>query len=225
MDRWDTTRPASSSFFPVAALLRVRGCPDTKPNRKEKFNADIFRRLGDLGLLGVTVPEEYGGSGMDATAACIVHEELSAADPACCLSYLGECRTVSQGFGGSGVRVACAQQYRAPCSYMRCLKTCGRDTSSKSGLPRTLSGRIIPCCRMYRTTYFAMKLFSQQVQPTLCPVITWYVLHFRQHALLSGRPFVGGSRVKLCSLQRYVGMYQSEGLCTHTLFVCLDVSY
>lgn len=27
---------------------------------------------------------------MDATAACIVHEELSAADPALCLSYLGE---------------------------------------------------------------------------------------------------------------------------------------
>ncbi|CAM9395907.1 unnamed protein product, partial [Sphacelaria rigidula] len=52
------------------------------------FNAEVFRSLGDLGLLGVTVPPEYGGSGMDATAACIVHEELSAADPACCLSYL-----------------------------------------------------------------------------------------------------------------------------------------
>lgn len=60
------------------------------PNSEEKFNADIFKQLGELGLLGVTVPLEYGGSGMDATAACIVHEELSAADPACCLSYLGE---------------------------------------------------------------------------------------------------------------------------------------
>lgn len=109
VDRRDTARPTSSGLFAIAALLRVRDCPDTKPNRKEKFNADIFRRLGDLGLLGVTVPEEYGGSGMDATAACIVHEELSAADPACCLSYLGECRAVSQGFGGSGVRLACAQ--------------------------------------------------------------------------------------------------------------------
>lgn len=57
-------------------------------NREEKFNANIFKRLGELGLLGVTVPPEYGGSGMDASAACIVHEELSAADPACCLSYL-----------------------------------------------------------------------------------------------------------------------------------------
>lgn len=57
---------------------------------EEKFNADVFRRLGELGLLGVTVPPEYGGSGMDASAACIIHEELSAADPACCLSYLGK---------------------------------------------------------------------------------------------------------------------------------------
>lgn len=58
---------------------------------EEKFNAPLFRRLGELGLLGVTVSPDYGGSGMDATAACIVHEELSAADPAYCLSYLGDC--------------------------------------------------------------------------------------------------------------------------------------
>ncbi|CAM9495948.1 unnamed protein product, partial [Ectocarpus fasciculatus] len=58
-------------------------------NREEKFNAEAFKRLGELGLLGVTVAPQHGGSGMDASAACIVHEELSAADPALCLSYLG----------------------------------------------------------------------------------------------------------------------------------------
>jgi isovaleryl-CoA dehydrogenase len=57
-------------------------------NREEKFNRPLFRKAGELGLHGITVPEEYGGSGMDAAAACIVHEELSAADPAFCLSYL-----------------------------------------------------------------------------------------------------------------------------------------
>lgn len=60
------------------------------PPSAEKFNLDVFKRLGELGLLGVTASPDYGGSGMDATAACIVHEELSAADPALCLSYLGE---------------------------------------------------------------------------------------------------------------------------------------
>ena len=57
-------------------------------NAKEIFNVPLFRKCGDLGLLGITVKEEYGGSGMDATAAVIVHEELSAVDPAFCLSYL-----------------------------------------------------------------------------------------------------------------------------------------
>ena len=33
-------------------------------NRKEEFNVDLFRKLGDLGLLGITVAEEYGGSGV-----------------------------------------------------------------------------------------------------------------------------------------------------------------
>ena len=46
-------------------------------DREEKFNHALFKELGDLGLLGVTTDVEYGGSGMDATAACIVHEELS----------------------------------------------------------------------------------------------------------------------------------------------------
>lgn len=57
-------------------------------NSREEFNRDLFMKLGDLGLLGVTVPAEYGGSEMDATAAVIAHEELSASDPAFCLSYL-----------------------------------------------------------------------------------------------------------------------------------------
>jgi len=57
-------------------------------NRKELFNKDLFQKCGELGLLGVTCDEEYGGSGLDATAAVIVHEELSSADPAFCLSYL-----------------------------------------------------------------------------------------------------------------------------------------
>ncbi len=58
-------------------------------DRTESFNLELFRRLGsELGVLGVTVPEQFGGAGMDAVAATIVHEELSAADPGFCLAYL-----------------------------------------------------------------------------------------------------------------------------------------
>jgi isovaleryl-CoA dehydrogenase len=57
-------------------------------DRKEQFNLQLFRKLGELGLLGITVPDTYGGAGMDAIAAVIVHEELSASDPGFCLAYL-----------------------------------------------------------------------------------------------------------------------------------------
>jgi len=57
-------------------------------NREEKLNMDLYKKLGDLGLLGLTVDAEYGGSGLDCTGVCIVHEELSASDPAFCLSFL-----------------------------------------------------------------------------------------------------------------------------------------
>ena len=40
-------------------------------DKKEQFNIELFRELGELGLLGITVPEEYGGAGLDAVAARI----------------------------------------------------------------------------------------------------------------------------------------------------------
>jgi isovaleryl-CoA dehydrogenase len=57
-------------------------------DRAEKFNLPLFRKLGDLGLLGITVPGEFGGSEMDPTSAVIAHEELSYSDPGFCLAYL-----------------------------------------------------------------------------------------------------------------------------------------
>ena len=60
----------------------------TAYNRDEKFNLALFRRAGELGLLGLTVAEEDGGAGLDATAAVIVHEALSTADPGFALAYL-----------------------------------------------------------------------------------------------------------------------------------------
>jgi len=57
-------------------------------NRAERFNLTLFRKLGDLGLLGITAPEAYGGSGFDSVAAVIAHEELSTSDPGFALAYL-----------------------------------------------------------------------------------------------------------------------------------------
>src|SRR5216110_81105 len=60
----------------------------TQFNREERFNVALFRRAGELGLLGLTVPESEGGAGLDAVAAVMVHEALSAADPGFGLAYL-----------------------------------------------------------------------------------------------------------------------------------------
>jgi len=57
-------------------------------DRNESLNLPLLRQLGDLGLLGLTVAEDYGGSGLDAAAVALVHEELSYSDPGLCLSYL-----------------------------------------------------------------------------------------------------------------------------------------
>lgn len=57
-------------------------------DKTEYFDVKLFKRLGDMGLLGITVDEAYGGSGLDAVAAVIAHEELSYSDPGFCLAYL-----------------------------------------------------------------------------------------------------------------------------------------
>ena len=57
-------------------------------DRLERFNLDLMRSMGELGLLGLTVDEAYGGANLDAVAVCIVHEELSASDPGFALAYL-----------------------------------------------------------------------------------------------------------------------------------------
>ena len=52
------------------------------------LDLELFAKLGDQGLLGITIPEEDGGAGMDTAAAVIVHHELSKYDPGFCLAYL-----------------------------------------------------------------------------------------------------------------------------------------
>src|ERR1700755_151053 len=52
------------------------------------FNTKLIRELGELGLIGVTIPDGDGGAGMDATASVIVHDEIAYSDPGFALGYL-----------------------------------------------------------------------------------------------------------------------------------------
>lgn len=83
----------SNTHIQLRSMLRDFVQNEVEPqaleyDRNEAFNLPLLKQLGDLGLLGLTVDEEYGGSGLDATAVALVHEELSYSDPGFCLSYL-----------------------------------------------------------------------------------------------------------------------------------------
>ena len=59
-----------------------------KHDHEETFNIDAFRKMGELGILGITADPEYGGAGLGATAATIVMEEFGKYCPGTTLSYL-----------------------------------------------------------------------------------------------------------------------------------------
>src|SRR5574338_1038590 len=74
-------------------------------DREERFNHALFRRAGALGLLGVTLPEEYGGAGLDATAAVQVCEALSSSDPGFALAVLAHSILFAQSVAVNGNEV------------------------------------------------------------------------------------------------------------------------
>jgi isovaleryl-CoA dehydrogenase len=56
-------------------------------DQKGEFPADLWRKLGDLGVLGITVEEEYGGAGMGYVEHVVAMEEISRASASIGLSY------------------------------------------------------------------------------------------------------------------------------------------
>jgi len=69
----------------IQALAREVADTEIAPNASEwdrdhRFPAEVFSKLGQLGLMGVCVPEELGGAGADFVSYVLVLEELSRAD-------------------------------------------------------------------------------------------------------------------------------------------------
>jgi isovaleryl-CoA dehydrogenase len=68
----------------VEAEIAPRAAEIEKANL---FPADLWKRFGDLGLLGMTAPEQYGGSSMGYLAHIVAMEEISRGSAAVGLSY------------------------------------------------------------------------------------------------------------------------------------------
>jgi isovaleryl-CoA dehydrogenase len=74
----DTVRRlAEEELAPIAARI----------DAEDWFPRDFFRRLGEIGALGVLVPEEYGGSGGDYIGATLIMDELARHSGSASLSY------------------------------------------------------------------------------------------------------------------------------------------
>ncbi len=70
-------RFAQDRIKPIAAEI----------DRTNEFPASLWREMGELGLLGITVPEEYGGAGMSYLAHVVATEEIARASASVSLSY------------------------------------------------------------------------------------------------------------------------------------------
>lgn len=91
-------------------------------NRHETFDPEIFRELGELGFLGVTIPEEYGGAGASYVAYGLIAREVERVD--------------------SGYRSAMSVQSSL---VMHPIYAYGDQTQRMRWLPDLASGRKIGC--------------------------------------------------------------------------------
>jgi len=91
-------------------------------DRAESVDRGIVAKLGDLGFLGLTIPEEYGGSGGDHLAYCLVLEELGRGD-----SAVRGIVSVSLGLVGKSIA-----------GY-------GTDEQKREWLPRLCAGEALAC--------------------------------------------------------------------------------
>jgi len=94
----------------------------------DEFPMDLWQKMGDLGLHGITVPEEYGGSDMGYVAHMVAMEELSRASASVALSY------------GAHSNL-CINQ----------IKRNGSDEQKQKYLPKLISGEFIGALAMSET--------------------------------------------------------------------------
>jgi len=64
---------ANREIVPIAAAI----------DEEERFPADVVKKMGELGFMGMNVPEQYGGAGLDSLCYVLAMEEISKACASC----------------------------------------------------------------------------------------------------------------------------------------------
>jgi isovaleryl-CoA dehydrogenase len=83
------------------ARTEVRPIAD-RMDREDYFPIDVFRRLGEHGFLGVTVPTEYGGLGLSYVSQALILEEIARVSPALALSVGAHSNLFADNVGRNG---------------------------------------------------------------------------------------------------------------------------
>lgn len=89
-------------------------------DRDNHFPREVFRKLADLGMMGLTVPEEYGGTGRDILATMVTIEELSRRSLAVSVPYI-----------------------MATCYAGMNIEECATEEQKRELLPRVVDGSLI----------------------------------------------------------------------------------
>lgn len=72
---------------PIREYLRSEVAPGAaERDREGAFPHELVRQLGELGLLGMQVPERFGGAALDTTTTAMILEEIAAVDGSLCLT-------------------------------------------------------------------------------------------------------------------------------------------
>ena len=91
-----------------------------KWDKENHFPRDVFAKLADLGVMALTIPEEYGGAGRDIVATMVVIEELSKRSLAVSVPYI-----------------------MASCYAGMNVVECGSESQKRTLLPKVAAGKMI----------------------------------------------------------------------------------